>query len=858
MDNPIISVVIPIYNKEEHINNCINSIISQTLTDDKYEIICINDGSTDNSASIIEEYKHSNKNIFLVNKQNNGVSSARNCGIKLARGKYILFLDADDTISNNTLIDIVEYFDNVYDEIDILTYNLYYSKNGKIKAGKRGENIKRNCIIDVEKVFDFSQTTMNICIKNNKNILFEEHFCAYEDQLFNTLTISRKAKIGWCHTAKYIYNKDASNTDITNHPFYYYDTIIAAFNKLLEIGRNNENMDKYCKSLVLYNLSWMIKSDYFFPYHRNNGEELLDTNMQKIIDSIDNNLILKNRWLIEDHKYYLAGLKQRNRLFPIIQDDMWWLCDILGSQVSGKKLTLVLERERIHGHTLTLMGFLKSPIFTFSGKPVLRMNINEKCHYVPLYESANSMFNSKIKTNTYWGFELTTSIQPGDEINFNVELDGKRYEVSYWFRQWNNINSITKNFIHYADPVSLEYSSGILKCHSYSDVKKKQKNVLISLRKKHFGRYCMRILGGIIKKLPIWLYIDYTNVFDNAYIQFKHDLKKKDHVYRFYIYSGERKELTNKFNFNERLHAIKFKSFIHRLLFIASSKILTSYAGIGQFVPYTKAFSYYNDIINFETFYLQHGVMHAQCDNLYAKDRSPFIDKIVASTSFEISHFKNNLHFKENDIIPTGMPRLEHLHINNSCKQRKILFAPSWRLYLVKRGPTGWEPTKQFINSDYYKNIISFLKHPYLSNLLQNYNTHLDIKLHPNFNMYNNLFVLQHDYIHLKTCICPGDYTGLITDFSSYQFDFLYLKLPVIHFMPDDAQVKGGLHSYRKFIYPLENTGVVTHTSDELLSELKKLLDSPTQTSTTSDSLFLHHKKDICEDIYQHIMLTEH
>ena len=187
MNKPSISVVIPVYNKEKYIDKCIDSVINQTIKKEDIEIICVNDGSTDGSIDIINKYIAKN-NIVLINKENGGVSSARNCGIMNASGKYILFLDADDSISNNTTLDIVKYFDSVYNDVDIVTYNIYYN-NGKIRKGKRGQNIKENCIIDVSKNVDFSQTTMNICIKNDKSILFDDSFFIAEDQLFNTSII---------------------------------------------------------------------------------------------------------------------------------------------------------------------------------------------------------------------------------------------------------------------------------------------------------------------------------------------------------------------------------------------------------------------------------------------------------------------------------------------------------------------------------------------------------------------------------------------------------------------------------------------------------------------------------------------
>jgi len=91
---PKVSVIIPVYNVERYLRECLDSIINQTLED--IEIICINDGSTDNSLEILCEYEKKDNRIIVFNQENKGVSTARNNGIKLAKGEFVCFIDPDD------------------------------------------------------------------------------------------------------------------------------------------------------------------------------------------------------------------------------------------------------------------------------------------------------------------------------------------------------------------------------------------------------------------------------------------------------------------------------------------------------------------------------------------------------------------------------------------------------------------------------------------------------------------------------------------------------------------------------------------------------------------------------------------
>jgi glycosyltransferase involved in cell wall biosynthesis len=98
---PTISVIIPIYNVEKYLRRCLDSVINQTFTD--WEAICVNDGSPDNSAAILEEYVAKDKRFKVITKENGGLSDARNAGMAVATGKYLLFLDSDDTIHPQTM-----------------------------------------------------------------------------------------------------------------------------------------------------------------------------------------------------------------------------------------------------------------------------------------------------------------------------------------------------------------------------------------------------------------------------------------------------------------------------------------------------------------------------------------------------------------------------------------------------------------------------------------------------------------------------------------------------------------------------------------------------------------------------------
>ncbi len=128
MQKIFLSFIVPVYNVEEYLEECLDSLLTQDVTYDEYEIICIDDGSTDKSGEILDSYAEKHPNIIVVHKENGGVSSARNCAIDIAKGEYIWFVDADDFVRKNCLSTIKgKLSETKYDIIKILPYSFSHN-----------------------------------------------------------------------------------------------------------------------------------------------------------------------------------------------------------------------------------------------------------------------------------------------------------------------------------------------------------------------------------------------------------------------------------------------------------------------------------------------------------------------------------------------------------------------------------------------------------------------------------------------------------------------------------------------------------------------------------------------------------
>jgi glycosyltransferase involved in cell wall biosynthesis len=222
---PIISVLIPVYNVEDYLLSCLDSVFSQTFTD--YEVICVDDGSTDKSGDILDEYTSREVRMKVIHQQNLGQSAARNTALKHARGEYIHFLDSDDLI-HPQLLEIVFFFAEehgaelvcfqddrnngfgwgesaVYHEIEKIPFRLTDNplsgfkrtkrRDWKMRYGPCCKLYRRDLLKDIEFLecyFEDIAFTLLLCRKHPKTVLLNEILYYYTVRDSSTMGQVRK------------------------------------------------------------------------------------------------------------------------------------------------------------------------------------------------------------------------------------------------------------------------------------------------------------------------------------------------------------------------------------------------------------------------------------------------------------------------------------------------------------------------------------------------------------------------------------------------------------------------------------------------------------------------------------------
>lgn len=274
--NELLSIIIPVYNVEKYLDKCIQSIIS--LEGINYELILVDDGSVDKSGEICLKYSSQYENVFLIQSMNEGPGLARNKGLKIARGVYITFVDADDYIEKNYYIDLIKIMTEK--DLDIIQGSYYEINEDDKMNRKMCHNIEvsgsRNCCDEYIRRVSFDNYVWNKIFKREivKHIEFPNIFYS-EDQCYLTQAFHNANKVG-AYSVDGYYHLVQSNS-LCNSAFSV---------KKLDVLKAVNIMDDYLRAnaldcvdfLSIDACSYVVR---FYPYVNAKDKELLNNVFNK-------------------------------------------------------------------------------------------------------------------------------------------------------------------------------------------------------------------------------------------------------------------------------------------------------------------------------------------------------------------------------------------------------------------------------------------------------------------------------------------------------------------------------------------------------------------------------------------------
>lgn len=350
-----VSVIIPVYNVEKYLHECLNSVVNQTLYE--IEIICINDGSTDNSLEILKRYKKIDSRIILIEQENKGLGATRNNGLDIAQGEYVYFLDSDDFIELNLLESV--YNKSVKDNLDIVIFgsNSYNDKTkifSDIVSGKlKGYSIENTTNKDVFSYRDmpttifsaFSNVVWNKLFKTSllkENNIYSPSLHRAEDLYLVDLALVVANRIAVLDSV-FVYYRigvKSNSTTLDNHPLDVFAALKMLKATLVNIGKYEEVESSYILLLLLNSM-----------YNLNNQKTYqgFQTVYNYIIENLDKDFeLLKYEQLFLEQTEYVRTNFQNYKLM---------------NQLTVDEYLEKIERFFINQKDITLMVTVIIPVF---------------------------------------------------------------------------------------------------------------------------------------------------------------------------------------------------------------------------------------------------------------------------------------------------------------------------------------------------------------------------------------------------------------------------------------------------------------------------------------------------------------
>lgn len=372
----LFSIITSVYNTQDYLNDCIDSVITQTIDFEQYvQLILVDDGSTDNSLEIALDYQRKYpSNIEVVSQENQGVGAARNTGLEYVKGKYVNFLDSDDILSEDTLQQVKEFFDRYSDITDVVSIKVteFDRRNKQHPLNFKFEKTRVINLLDEPANPQLSVASAFINVDALKNLNFKTNLVSSSDTNLMTKVLLNKKTLGVLSSPTYFYRKRTdTNTSIVDSSLskkgfftarlkdHYLDVINYCLEKEGEVPL-------FIQHTLAYSIQWIIIPEipeFFTPEEK---EEFICC-FNKVMSYLSVESLLDKKIVINNFV--------RNYLITKSNNDCHNIVDLENNNVFIKSKDMQLDK--LSGHKLWID------------------NVEFNQDSITITSSFNSMFNSK-------------------------------------------------------------------------------------------------------------------------------------------------------------------------------------------------------------------------------------------------------------------------------------------------------------------------------------------------------------------------------------------------------------------------------------------------------------------------------
>lgn len=906
----VFSVVIAVYNSEPFLRETLDSIVNQNKSGIyKYknglktgelipegrvcQVIMVDDGSTDGSGRICDEYAAKYDGFLAIHKRNGGVASARNEGMRYVKGKYMNFLDSDDKFSPGVFTNIYNFFERHYDEVDIVTMPLVFFD---AVTGPHWQNYKFDKHARVVNLFNeydcplmFVNSSFFKSEYKNKTS-FNGKLVTGEDIRFIFEVVSHKMTLGLMPYCHYKYRRRSvgeesiiqSSKKKRGWYFGYFKHLV--FWAVRFARKKWGYIPAYFQNLLVCDLKWRFRDDYEDTARAVLGECGYKRYKRLLFSSLcffEDKYITGQRGIWSEHKCMMLEKKYgRPPEMCVFSDDVRlrfgntnfiWLSSCY---TEYNFINLTPDSLFIEGVTALVGVPPDIPVrCVFEVSEGGRVTAYE-CEAVPRDASKYRLDEVMLRRVSFKGRIPLRDIRNEARLTLSVRfLNARVIKKRMRYGIFSPVSNDFKNAYLYNHGFAVRCDGHyimLMRCSRAKRValeakyrRELRRSDKLGARKSAFVRLAVAVYKRIFKK-PLWIISDRVNrAGDNGEALFRYMREKKPRGVRvrFAIDSD-----SPGYKRLRRLGGVVDRSsYRYKFLHLAADVIISSHADESVHNPFLNYFAPYRDLLNNKKLvFLQHGVTKDDISDWLNRYKKNFLGFVCASAVEAQSILSGNYFYGESEVWLTGFSRFDRLY---EAEGKYITVMPTWRMYLSRwnqDSASKWEASPRFRASEYFKFYNRLLNDERVISACKRMGYTLAFMPHPNVLPYIDMFRRHSEVVFFGIDTEYRDVYAnsamVITDYSSAVFDFSYLYRPVLYTQFDRYEFFSGSHVYKEgyFDYEKQGFGDVAYDYEKTVALILKNVMSGCRLEDKYrkriNAFFTFHDKNNSERIYKKII----
>lgn len=887
------SVIMAVYNVEEYLQESIDSLVSQDFGFEKIQLILVDDGSTDRSSAICDEYgARYPKNVIVIHKANGGVASARNEGIKYATGRFLNFMDSDDKMSKDAFHKVYQFFCTHEEETDIVTIPIElfdgasgpHWQNWKFEKGSRIIDLNTETETTVMFV-----TASFFAYRVKDQIEFDPRLVVAEDMKVLLSVLAEKMTLGVVADCVFYYRKRKQDENSLiqtakrkrgwyfEYFDYFFDWAVRFYYERFGF------IPAVIQYELMFDLQWRICEKYDLEMKEvlsKKEQEQYKERLFNAIISLEDEIIVCQKFLKEHQKSFL--LQKKYGMGPHnsrTDDDVNLSFNEIEMEPMSNQ-TVQLDFIKLDNSDVTIEGSIKTfGIEWGEGPPEVFLTAGEnqktecKCFWremdnqLCLGETTQKSlaFNGRISIET-----RTLPLTIGIEVHlYPAVIRMKHIE----YGEFAPIGKYNSSYYCGKDLVLQPAQNGIQISKRGSNLVRREIQFLNDLWRHHQEGTRKAVIARLMyrgvkwtKRKEIWLISDrIMRAGDNgeSFFRFLGEQHEGEANYYFLVHP----ESPDYNRLKQYGRVVPMMSFKHKLLYLLCDFNISSHADPANANPFHGHIEGYRDILADKRFvFLQHGIIKDDLSEWLARPRMNLYGFITSSRPEHQSILQYDYEYTEEEVWLTGLPRFDYISADRD-KAKLITIAPTWRLYLM---PTwNCQTGEKHLIKDVEKSTCVLFYNALLNNerLLGAAEQHgYQIAFFPHPNWQDHLEVFQqnekvqffgkekkYEDIYQESSL-------MVTDYSSAIFDFVYMGKPVIYAQFDKDEFFAGEHVYQKGYFDYERDGLgeveydLESTVDRIIEYMENGCQMKEEYRKRADQFFAFHDQRNCERVYDRMM----